>query len=205
MAKKLTFQQRFRQGSAVQCHKGAIGAARCGMHMAREYFLARTTFPGDQHGSIGTRNLRGPIQQHHHGRVFDHGLVSLTRHGLQHGSDEFGIGWKGQEFLGAGTYGAHSRIGIIGPPAGNDGAGDTFFRKAGNQPCDIMGDVAKYQISTFGTQSRKAGGGTFGNGKARTARHGNTRGLAEFCFQRTNDQDARHFSCRDPISRFPSW
>jgi hypothetical protein len=46
-----------------------------------------------------------------------------------------------------------------------------------------MGHITQHQISAIRAQPRQSGRGTFGNGKTRSARHGNARGLAEFGFQ----------------------
>ena len=151
--------------------------------MPRQHFLACAAFPRDQHRSIRARDLGGAIQQHHHGWVLDHGLIRLTSYGLQHGGDKLRIRRKWQEFLGAGANGAHCGVRVIGPPASNDGAGDTFFRQAGNQPAHIMRYIAKHQVSAIRPQFCKTGSGTFGNGQARATRHGNARRLAEFRFQ----------------------
>jgi hypothetical protein len=154
---------------------------------------------------ISARDLAGAFQQRHHVRVFDDGLFRLTGHGLQHGGDQFRIRRQRQEFLRAGADGAHRGFSIIGPPASNDRAGNAFFGQAGNQPANIMRYIAENQIGSIGAQFRKPSRRPLSDREAGAARHCYAGLLAKFSFQGTNNQDTRHITRRDLISRFLSW
>jgi hypothetical protein len=68
-----------------------------------------------------------------------------------------------------------------------------------------MRHITKHQIGTIRAQFRKPGCRPFSDGQARTTRNGNARRLAEFRFQRPDDQYPRHITRRGLTSRFPSW
>jgi hypothetical protein len=68
-----------------------------------------------------------------------------------------------------------------------------------------MRHIAKHQVSAIRPQFRKTGSGTFGNSQARATRNRNARRLAEFRFQRPDDQYPRHITRRGLTSRFLSW
>ncbi len=63
VAENFALHQRFGNGGAVDGHEGTVGARRKPVNGARQDFLARAGFAGDQHGRGRRRHL---LHQAHH-------------------------------------------------------------------------------------------------------------------------------------------
>ena len=75
MAEQLRFEQIFRQGRAVDGHKGLVAAGARGLNGARHKLLARAGLAGNEYRGLGRRD------GFHHFHQFAHGLAPAQQKG----------------------------------------------------------------------------------------------------------------------------
>ena len=194
MAEQFGFQQRLRQGGAIECHEGTTRPARGCVDMSRQHLLAGPTFAGDEQRGIGACERGRAFHQLDHGRVAVDRRIGRGTRGLEHGGDQVGLGRQGQEILRAGADGAHRGLRIGRATAGDQRAMNALGCHGLEQPGNVEQHVAQDQVRTFGTQPREAGGHTLCAAQAGAARDRDARGLAEFRLQRPDDEQSGHGS-----------
>ena len=161
------------------------------MDVPRHDLLAGPGFAGDEHRGVRTRDLLGTADGGQHRRVPGDQSVALAGRRLQHGRDQLGIGWQGQEILRAVANRSHGRVWIVLGATGHHRYGDPLAQQALHQLGDRHAELAQHEVEVpVAAQLGQPAADVVRLIELRAPGGRDLRRLTQLAAERTDDQDA---------------
>jgi hypothetical protein len=204
VAEQFGFEERFRNGRAIDADQRLPGAGRMGVQIARENLLAGAGFARDQHGGITGCDLLRQLDDARHGIVAVDQLTPVVGDRGEHRGDQFCVGRQWNVFLGAGMDGGDRGARIGGGTAGDDRRMDVLGLKPGDKIADVERDVDHQQVgAAAGAQHRQRLGDVGGVGDHRALVHCDLGRDGELAVQRSDDQEPHDLVPFSRLTRVP--
>ena len=146
VAEQLGFEQRFRDGRAVDANERLLGPVRARVHIARQHFLAGARFAGDQNRGVARRDLQRKLDHARHRLVAIDEFTRVVGDGGQHRGDQFRVRRQRDVLFRACLDGGDRGAGIGRGAAGDDRRVDMLGFQCGHQVADGDGDIDHQEI-----------------------------------------------------------